>query len=281
MLTALKLALFFTLLAFFGVGCATLRDSCHRVCDQIPTEPAPEPEIFEMMALGAGGGAVIGGAIDFLGGILGSGAAKRRAKAAWNRTKNAYKHRYQWQMKDMRRAGLNPILSATTGAPTAGGAPMADSSAIPDAAHAVSGKAMQYATLKLTQAQTRKTNAEAKSKENELEWQPKRLQEELSILMDKGDIIAWDRHQRHAAAIDAMNAAQLVDEEKEALIAATHAAANASNANARERLARAALEEAGFPLAKFEGMGGMKVIELLETLLLRKVPQSTTFPRKP
>ena len=34
-----------------------------------------------------------------------------------------YMHRYQWQMEDMRRAGLNPILSYKTGAPggTGGG----------------------------------------------------------------------------------------------------------------------------------------------------------------
>lgn len=31
-----------------------------------------------------------------------------------------YRHRYQWQMEDMEKAGLNPILSYKQGAPTAG-----------------------------------------------------------------------------------------------------------------------------------------------------------------
>lgn len=65
-------------------------------------------------------GALIGGSLLALGGIgkaaLGhyfdkSSAAQSNAYNFYN-----YQHRYQWQVEDMRKAGLNPILAATQGA---------------------------------------------------------------------------------------------------------------------------------------------------------------------
>ncbi len=52
--------------------------------------------------------------------ILDIGANYASAKLAWSRQKRMYKHRYQWQMDDMRKAGLNPILASVGGAPGGG-----------------------------------------------------------------------------------------------------------------------------------------------------------------
>lgn len=41
-----------------------------------------------------------------------------------------YKHRYQWQVTDMMKAGLNPILAATQGAGSVAGSPQAAPSQI-------------------------------------------------------------------------------------------------------------------------------------------------------
>ena len=45
--------------------------------------------------------------------------AKKAARRAFERSVKAYKHRYQWTMEDMRKAGLNPILAYGQGAGSA------------------------------------------------------------------------------------------------------------------------------------------------------------------
>lgn len=76
--------------------------------------------------------------MSWLLGAIGLGAAGSAAstaasfamqKRAQEFQKSMYQHRYQYQMNDMRKAGLNPILSYRTGAPGSGGSPMGS---IPD-----------------------------------------------------------------------------------------------------------------------------------------------------
>lgn len=61
-------------------------------------------------------GAAIGGGLDFLGAIGTSVFNARQAAKQRKWAEKFYKHRYQWQMKDMAKAGLNPILMSTSGA---------------------------------------------------------------------------------------------------------------------------------------------------------------------
>lgn len=62
-------------------------------------------------------GAVAGAAVGGIGDLLTGGYFSRKA---WQRQKEAMQHQHQWEVADLRAAGLNPILSANGGASTGG-----------------------------------------------------------------------------------------------------------------------------------------------------------------
>ena len=57
------------------------------------------------------GGAALGG----LNAALGMAGSAVSAAEQYHYAKKMYKHRYQWAMQDMRKAGLNPVLAANGG----------------------------------------------------------------------------------------------------------------------------------------------------------------------
>lgn len=73
----------------------------------------------------------IASGIGAVGGLLGSGVdderdfASAQAAAANAFTEKQLKNRHQWEVEDLRKAGLNPILSAMKGAPSIGGSAQA------------------------------------------------------------------------------------------------------------------------------------------------------------
>jgi len=79
----------------------------------------------------AGNVSSIAGGIGAVGGLFGDGVADERnfasAQAAQANafTERQLKNRHQWEVEDMRKAGLNPILSAMKGAPSIGGSAQA------------------------------------------------------------------------------------------------------------------------------------------------------------
>ena len=109
-------------------------------------------------------GSAIGGvasAAGSIGDLLSGGYFSRKA---WLRQKEAMQNAHQWEVSDLRAAGLNPILSATggSGASTGGltGSMVSDSSQVSRAvANAFQGAQMTN-ILNQQQAGIEKTNAE-------------------------------------------------------------------------------------------------------------------------
>lgn len=66
--------------------------------------------------MGFGWAEAIGGAANF-------GSSALSAYVGWKHQKEVMKNRHQWEVEDMRKAGLNPILSATGGSGAPGNAP--------------------------------------------------------------------------------------------------------------------------------------------------------------
>lgn len=207
---------------------------------------------------------VLGGmglAGDIFGSIFGASSAKKAADVAWHRQRKFYKHRYQWQMKDMAKAGLNPILSAG-GAPGTGGVPVADTSAIPEGIGRASAKMYQMAQMKADVALT-KASAEKAGKEKELIGQKVETEKVArSQLQDEAEITAWQRHQVYKWMTDA---AKKGDD----LFLTPKERVEIEGAIARKDLneVRAHLGRLGFPLAAFEGAGYGKMLDVAKWVI--------------
>lgn len=63
------------------------------------------------------------GLADVIGGVANFGSSALSAYFSWKHQKEAMQNRHQWEVSDMRKAGLNPILSATGGSGASGNAP--------------------------------------------------------------------------------------------------------------------------------------------------------------
>lgn len=60
---------------------------------------------------------------EAIGGAANIGSSAVSAYFGWKHQKEVMKNRHQWEVEDMRKAGLNPILSATGGSGAPGNAP--------------------------------------------------------------------------------------------------------------------------------------------------------------
>lgn len=61
---------------------------------------------------------------EAIGGAANLGSSAVSAYFSWKHQKEVMKNRHQWEVDDMRKAGLNPILSATGGSGAPGNAPV-------------------------------------------------------------------------------------------------------------------------------------------------------------
>lgn len=110
--------------------------------------------------MGFGLAGVIGGAANF-------GSSALSAYFSWKHQKEVMKNRHQWEVEDMRKAGLNPILSATGGSGAPGNAPIVEA---PDVAGA-SAKAVEASLGRsqenLIKAQTQQSVSSAHQAESQ------------------------------------------------------------------------------------------------------------------
>lgn len=114
------------------------------------------------MSNGAGGWAAIGqiGA-GLASGLAQGGLSYASAQQQQEAQREAYQHRYQWTVEDLRKAGLNPVLAAQHGAGSVGSMSQMDTSGIASATQAASQIAVQHSQAKLNAATAREAGASA------------------------------------------------------------------------------------------------------------------------
>lgn len=114
---------------------------------------------MSMTAAAAG----IGAALTSAGGSIASALQSERAvkrQIEWERERATHAH--QWEVEDLKAAGLNPILSVDGSGATTGGisAPVPDTSGLGNAGAALAGAIESMTNTALTSAQIGKTGAE-------------------------------------------------------------------------------------------------------------------------
>lgn len=114
------------------------------------------------------GAAAVSGGSALAGGILQNRANAKEAARNRHFQKKMYRHRYQYTVEDMRKAGLNPALAYDQGA---GSSPSGSTARYENVLGEAGGAAVQglmtAAALKQQKAQTRLTNAQARQLEME------------------------------------------------------------------------------------------------------------------
>lgn len=91
--------------------------------------------------------------------LLGYGLNHAATKYASKLQADMYKHRYQWAVDDMRKAGLNPILAATSGI----GGSFSGASALGTSIPSIGGEATAMSSSALSRKQANNADALAKS----------------------------------------------------------------------------------------------------------------------
>lgn len=114
--------------------------------------------------------ALIGAGSNFLSSSLGNSSSKSAWRESVAVDRFNYKRRHQWEVQDLKKAGLNPVLSALNGAPSMPGAGQAQvfNPAATAASHVQSALMAKKlgAEINAINAQARRDNASAGVSEN-------------------------------------------------------------------------------------------------------------------
>lgn len=220
----------------------------------------------------------IAAAASIGGGLLGGSKSAREAAKQRKFIKKMYRNRYQWQMEDMRDAGLNPILSAYSAPPTASAGGIADTSAYADIGKGVGQAAAQYFALQNVQAQTRATNAQAAAQEakNPYEESTAIAANTAAHAKAEQEVMKMDAERRgiYDSIKDPQEKAEYAKlygmGQPTASLRNLQEGTSAKSQQISESQAREILTRAGIPVAQFEGMGGKYLIDLARIILQKK-----------
>ena len=100
---------------------------------------------------------------ELFGGLKSNSSAKKAAAAQMQFQLTSMQNRHKWEVDDLRRAGLNPILSANSGAPALSGASYTPTNAAAGAASSATNAVNSSSQRKLMAEQLLATNASAKA----------------------------------------------------------------------------------------------------------------------
>lgn len=104
-------------------------------------------------------GSIIGGAIGLIGNKMTNDANKSSAREANAFTADMMQNRHQWEVEDLRKAGLNPILSAG-GTPSMGGSAKAEVADIGESVNRGVQNALIKSQIELNREQAGKAKSE-------------------------------------------------------------------------------------------------------------------------
>jgi hypothetical protein len=97
------------------------------------------------------------GLAEAIGGVANFGSSALSSYFSWKHQKEVMQNRHQWEVADMRKAGLNPILSATGGSGAPGNAPTIVAPDIASAMKSGAEASTQHSEKKLKDALEKQT----------------------------------------------------------------------------------------------------------------------------
>lgn len=104
---------------------------------------------------------------EAIGGLANLGSSAASAYFSWKHQKEVMQNRHQWEVADMRKAGLNPILSATGGSGAPGNAPIIEAPDVSGAAAKAVEASLGRSQEDLIKAQTQQSVSSARQAESQ------------------------------------------------------------------------------------------------------------------